>query len=228
MKRFTALFVAASMMLVFGLFSTQDVNAQTTDHGSEFVDENGDGYNDNAPDADGDGIPNGQDPDYVAPGTKAGKGAATGFVDEDGDGVNDNAPDADGDGIPNGQDEDFVKPEIGQGQNAGQGGKGAKGKGARGANSFVDEDGDGINDNAPDADGDGIPNGQDEDFVRPENSGRFGKGAGKAFHGFPPTGPAHSSEGLCPSFPCSTSGSPKQDCQTTKTPPTLLCPSAGR
>jgi hypothetical protein len=32
-----------------------------------FVDDNGDGYNDLAPDADGDGIPNGLDPDYVRP-----------------------------------------------------------------------------------------------------------------------------------------------------------------
>ncbi len=32
-----------------------------------FVDENGDGFNDLAPDADGDGIPNGMDPDYVKP-----------------------------------------------------------------------------------------------------------------------------------------------------------------
>jgi len=47
-----------------------------------------------------------------------------------------------------------------------------------------DADGDGINDNAPDADGDGIPNGMDEDFVRPENSGRFGHGAGNGAHGF--------------------------------------------
>jgi hypothetical protein len=34
---------------------------------------------------------------------------------------------------------------------------------------FVDEDGDGFNDLAPDADGDGIPNGQDPDYVRPED-----------------------------------------------------------
>ena len=34
---------------------------------------------------------------------------------------------------------------------------------------FVDEDGDGFNDLAPDADGDGIPNGLDEDYVRPED-----------------------------------------------------------
>ncbi len=54
-------------------------------HGVGFVDANGDGYNDNAPDDDGDGIPNGLDEDYV-------KGSARkGFVDEDGDGINDNA-----------------------------------------------------------------------------------------------------------------------------------------
>ncbi len=34
---------------------------------------------------------------------------------------------------------------------------------------FIDEDGDGFNDLAPDADGDGIPNGLDEDYVRPED-----------------------------------------------------------
>lgn len=44
-----------------------------------FVDLNGDGINDNAPDADGDGIPNGQDPDYIAPqdGTGYRNGATT-------------------------------------------------------------------------------------------------------------------------------------------------------
>jgi len=34
---------------------------------------------------------------------------------------------------------------------------------------FIDEDGDGFNDLAPDADGDGIPNGLDPDYVRPED-----------------------------------------------------------
>ena len=43
---------------------------------------------------------------------------------------------------------------------AGRAGQGLRGHG------FVDENGDGYNDNAPDADGDGIPNGRDEDFVR--------------------------------------------------------------
>ena len=45
---------------------------------------------------------------------------------------------------------------------------------------YIDENGDGFNDNAPDVDGDGIPNGMDDDFVRPmDGSGNaFGKGAG--------------------------------------------------
>lgn len=52
----------------------------------------------------------------------------------------------------------------------------------RGA-GFIDENGDGINDNAPDIDGDGIPNGQDPDFVRPQDgSGRMA-GAGKGMRG---------------------------------------------
>lgn len=57
-------------------------NAQVSEPGSEpgsgpgsengsgvcrFIDEDGDGFNDLAPDADGDGIPNGLDPDYVKP-----------------------------------------------------------------------------------------------------------------------------------------------------------------
>jgi len=52
-------------------------------HGAQFVDEDGDGYNDNAPDDDGDGIPNGLDPDYQ------GKGKKKKFVDRDGDGIDD-------------------------------------------------------------------------------------------------------------------------------------------
>jgi hypothetical protein len=59
-------------------------NAERNQHGNNFVDANGDGYNDNAPDHDGDGIPNGLDEDYNGKGKK-------GFVDLDGDGINDNA-----------------------------------------------------------------------------------------------------------------------------------------
>ena len=40
---------------------------------------------------------------------------------------------------------------------------------ASGVCGFVDEDGDGFNDLAPDADGDGIPNGLDPDYVKPED-----------------------------------------------------------
>lgn len=47
---------------------------------------------------------------------------------------------------------------------------------------FTDLDGDGINDNALDADGDGIPNGLDTDFTPPaDGSGkRFGSGSANA------------------------------------------------
>ncbi|RPI71434.1 MAG: hypothetical protein EHM47_10235 [Ignavibacteriales bacterium] len=46
----------------------QDKNQfQNKIHGNHFIDLNNDGFNDNAPDIDGDGIPNGQDPDYTRP-----------------------------------------------------------------------------------------------------------------------------------------------------------------
>jgi hypothetical protein len=99
-----------------------------------YVDANGDGYNDNAQDLDGDGIPNGQDADYA--GAKSRKGnSSKGFVDADGDGINDNALDADGDGIPNGQDADYVKPADGTGK-MNKGGQG-KGKGGLGNGSGI-------------------------------------------------------------------------------------------
>ncbi len=99
--------------------------------GHKFVDANGDGYNDNAPDADGDGIPNGMDPDYTGAKMRNGN-HGHGFVDADGDGINDNAMDADGDGIPNGQDPDFVRPQDGSGHMNGKGmnkGRGMHGQG---------------------------------------------------------------------------------------------------
>lgn len=52
----------------------------------KFVDEDGDGFNDNAPDHDGDGIPNGLDPDYKA---LQQRDQQEEFVDEDGDGIDD-------------------------------------------------------------------------------------------------------------------------------------------
>ncbi len=53
-----------------------------------FVDKNGDGFNDNAPDDDGDGIPNCIDPDFKGNRMQKRK---MGFTDTDGDGINDNA-----------------------------------------------------------------------------------------------------------------------------------------
>lgn len=102
------------------LVTMPTLNAQTApiQHGKHFVDANGDGYNDNAPDADGDGIPNGQDPDYQKNPAAAGNHQRR-FVDANGDGFNDLAPDADGDGIPNGQDPDYQRPGDGTGQKFG-------------------------------------------------------------------------------------------------------------
>lgn len=114
-------------------------------HGLGFVDANGDGYNDNAPDADGDGIPNGQDPDYTGAKSRMGN-SGKGFVDADGDGINDNALDADGDGIPNGQDPDYVRPQDGSGSKN----KSGKGKGMRGAGN-----GSGLGTGGGDCDGTG-------------------------------------------------------------------------
>ena len=161
-----------TLTMAIAFFMLHGAVAQTTtppvQHGVHFVDVNGDGINDHAPDADKDGIPNGQDPDYV----KAGLGQGAGFVDVNGDGINDHAPDADKDGIPNGQDADYT------------GGQQARGRGAR-MHAFIDEDGDGINDRLMDADKDGVPNCQDGDWVRPMDGtgNKFGRGLkiGKGF-----------------------------------------------
>lgn len=91
-----------------------------------FVDENGDGINDLAKDADGDGIPNGQDPDWVKPADGTGyqeqyrKGAGGAAMADGAKGgyAYQLSRDADGDGIPNGQDPDWVKPADGTGAKA--------------------------------------------------------------------------------------------------------------
>ncbi|MFC1528081.1 hypothetical protein ACFL5D_05005 [Candidatus Neomarinimicrobiota bacterium] len=49
-----------------------------------FIDADGDGYNDNAPDHDGDGIPNRLDPDWTK-----GQNRKMNYIDADGDGIND-------------------------------------------------------------------------------------------------------------------------------------------
>lgn len=114
--KITKMILTAIVMLgIVVLFNP--ISAQTTGHGVNFVDLNGDGYNDNAPDHDGDGIPNGMDDDYTS------RHGGRGFVDADGDGINDLIQNYDqtklqnrnrhgentGDGIPNGMDSDFVK-----------------------------------------------------------------------------------------------------------------------
>jgi hypothetical protein len=116
-----------------------------------FVDEDGDGVNDNAQEGTKSQQRKGNRFTYKKQVKSEKSQAQKGFVDEDGDGFNDNAMDSDGDGIPNGQDPDY------EGIQARHGGH---------DRGFVDADGDGINDNSMDSDGDGIPNGQDPDYSR--------------------------------------------------------------
>jgi hypothetical protein len=82
MKQLTKILMTLGLVLVLGNYiSTQDLLAQqgkgNPDKG--FVDLNGDGINDNAIDSDGDGIPNGQDPDYVRPQNGTGQKIANQF-----------------------------------------------------------------------------------------------------------------------------------------------------
>ncbi|MEN8191732.1 MAG: hypothetical protein ABFS12_02875 [Bacteroidota bacterium] len=76
-----------SANVILGQDSTKiKEKVDTKGHGNKFVDNDGDGYNDNAPDHDGDGIPNGLDEDYI----KLKKNRSREYVDLDGDGINDN------------------------------------------------------------------------------------------------------------------------------------------
>lgn len=133
MGRFKSIAVMM-FVLIFAALTTSALAQQTgtgksIQHGAGFVDANGDGYNDNAPDHDGDGIPNGQDPDYKGAKMRHG-GGMRGFVDANGDGINDLALDSDGDGIPNGKDPDYVRPQDGTGRKMGKGNAyGLKGQG---------------------------------------------------------------------------------------------------
>jgi len=91
-------FVVLSLFLTTGLYAQDSTkaanNGQGKQHGIHFIDEDGDGYNDNAPDHDGDGIPNGLDPDWQK--EKKGKRNRWRFVDLDGDGINDNLQEKEG------------------------------------------------------------------------------------------------------------------------------------
>jgi len=144
---------------------------------AEFVDADGDGINDLAPDADGDGVPNYLDEDYERPGI--GRGAGQGahqFVDENGDGINDLAPDVDGDGIPNYLDEDYERAGMGKGSGQARGGARGRRGATNGPGAFVDADGDGINDLAPDTDGDGVINHLDDDYAPQGTQGASAQG----------------------------------------------------
>ena len=81
------------LVFPFSVLLAQDsTNTKTSDieHGQHFIDEDGDGYNDNAPDHDNDGIPNGLDPDWNKEKSQKGKRNRARYVDLDGDGINDN------------------------------------------------------------------------------------------------------------------------------------------
>lgn len=128
MKHFTARLLRVLPVLTLLILGSAVLQAQTCDstgvktagRGHGFIDADGDGKNDNAKDLDGDGIPNGKDPDYQ----RIGAGKGRGFIDTDGDGINDRLQDFDGDGIPNGKDRDYVRPRDGSGRkmmNAGRG-----------------------------------------------------------------------------------------------------------
>ncbi|MBU0984265.1 MAG: hypothetical protein KKA42_10380 [candidate division Zixibacteria bacterium] len=58
--------LTALAILGLAMLTTPGLQAQTCDGtGSHFIDLDGDGFNDNAPDHDGDGIPNGLDEDWI-------------------------------------------------------------------------------------------------------------------------------------------------------------------
>lgn len=135
MKKLIALFAVAVLVFSYTTISAQSDTSKTTppaQHGKNFVDNNGDGYNDNAPDDDGDGIPNGVDPDYTGPKLQRNK-----FIDLNGDGINDNA----GKGKRNGKsgkggygtcNGTSVQTNSGTGTQTGTGTKTGKGRGYKG------------------------------------------------------------------------------------------------
>ena len=87
---FILLFLSAAFLQAQDTTKAEDKPAK---HGQHFIDLDGDGYNDNAPDHDGDGIPNGLDKDWKKlkkKGEGKGKGRRRRFVDLDGDGIDDN------------------------------------------------------------------------------------------------------------------------------------------
>lgn len=70
MKPLMVLILAALLIAFLAVGANAQDAESAHDNGGgvcRFIDEDGDGFNDLAPDADGDGIPNGLDPDYEKP-----------------------------------------------------------------------------------------------------------------------------------------------------------------
>jgi len=97
----------------------------------KFVDKNGDGYNDNAPDHDNDGIPNELDPDWHKLMKDKNKLHSLRFIDLNGDGINDNLQQ---DPLKQGKQIKIIKNENGSSidnKQQGQKGMGKKKKGGK-------------------------------------------------------------------------------------------------
>ena len=76
-KQFLTAVMMITALSVMGISNPVFAQAGSGNWGNgpgAFIDENGDGFNDLAPDADGDGIPNALDEDYVAPQDGSGAG----------------------------------------------------------------------------------------------------------------------------------------------------------
>lgn len=136
MKKLVTLVALFAILVAYSNIYAQTQNPNPpAQHGKGFVDKNGDGYNDNAPDHDGDGIPNGVDPDYKGPKLQKNK-----FVDLNGDGINDNAGKGKrggkagkgGYGPGNGTGNNGVGPKNGTGTGTCTGTQGTNGRGYRG------------------------------------------------------------------------------------------------
>ncbi|MEJ2053640.1 MAG: hypothetical protein P8X42_06945 [Calditrichaceae bacterium] len=128
-------------IIIAGLILTTGLNAQDStgakgniNHKNpNFVDKNNDGYNDNAPDHDGDGIPNGLDPDWQKLQKQKRKGQRHKFIDLDGDGIDDNVQNQQQQGQNQQRNMEGQKDgsSLEAGQQNGQQGQGQKRKGKR-------------------------------------------------------------------------------------------------
>ena len=86
---FTAILVCTFFNSSLQAQDSTKIKDNKTEHNQFFIDKDGDGYNDNAPDHDGDGIPNGLDSDWQKLKKSKGKKKLR-YIDLDGDGVDDN------------------------------------------------------------------------------------------------------------------------------------------